>query len=171
MADIHLIVIGASGSVGSEVARLGVAYGADVFGITLDGEPPTDDPWTHGVTWIAADAAHAATFADLPPAPTVVAAPVTPAESVLTDGRRVVWLNPVTLDEHTTSAPNVVQAFATEIDSTPVEQWMQQADEDASTIRVETVAMALLRAALQDDVATILDQQQLAFLGDAVMLQ
>lgn len=168
---VQLIVVGASGTIGAEVARLGVAYGADVYGITLDGVPPNTDPWTHGVTWIAGDGHHPSTYAKLPPAPVIIVAPVTPPDTLCAQARRIVWLKPVSLDLKVEPLENIVQAFVAEIDISPLSDAWVEVEDDSPAIRVETVAMALLRAALQDDVDPVLDQQQLAFLGDAVMLQ
>lgn len=161
-----LIVIGASGAIGREVARLGVAFGAEVVGVTLDGLPPNNDPWIHGVTWLSADATLPGVLDDLRTAPIVVAAPIDLPDGIPARFERVVFVARGETSVQATS--RVTVATPGEVDDTPIDA--EVGVQDLSKLRVETVGMALLRAAL-DDLPKELGPDEIAHYGDSVMLQ
>lgn len=166
---ITVIVVGASGKIGREVARLAVAYGANVIGVTRHGEPPNDEPWTHGVQWVALDVAEDPdALVELGPGALVIAAPVSLPLDAIQAFTRVVLVREERADEVATTI-----ATPGRVDDTPLEDHeatLQAMEEGA--IRVEALGMALLRAAIDDAVdAAHLDHDTLQTLGDAVMLQ
>lgn len=159
-----LIVVGASGRIGREVARLGVAYGAEVIGITRHGHRNIDEPWVAGVTWIARDFADDVALADLPRGVLVIAAPVPVPVGATDTFSRVI----VVASDSSAAAAGITVARPGEVDDSPLDDFGTL---DAGKIRVETLGMALLRAAFDEGIATDLDPAALAILGDAVMLQ
>lgn len=165
----RITVVGASGTIGAEVARLAVAYGAEVVGVTRGGRPAVDEPWVHGVTWLAGDFRDDATIEQLGGGALVVAAQVPlPATATERFDRVVVLRGPA---DAGVATAGVVVARPRRIDATPLDGPDALAGLDDDTIRVETLAMALLRAGLDEGIAAVLEHEDLAYLGDAVMLQ
>lgn len=165
-----VVVVGASGTIGREVARLAVAYGADVIGICRDGQAPTDEPWVQGVRWLARDASAEQGWRDVPAGRLVVAAPVDVPFSVRARFERVVLVRApgAALAD---ADPTTIVAMPGEVDARPLEDNFAAEHLDESMIRVETLGMALLRAALDEPIAPVLDHTELTRLGDAVMFQ
>lgn len=162
-----LIIIGAASSIGREVARLGIAYGAEVHGVSGEGRPDLDEPWVEGVAWIST-----AEWMDQVPRGAVVVAEPHDTSAILSRAEQFERLVIVTSGESlaglAAAGPNVVVAVPQEVDDS--------ADPNATiaavgAIRVEQLGMALLRAALDDGIAAHLDHAALLHLGDSVMLQ
>lgn len=153
-----LVVNAGDGVIGREVCRLAVALGHDVVGISKDGKPPNSEPWTHGVLWVPPDdwKVHLDSAFAL----------------VMTDG---VEGSVDTSDVHSVlavqgAAPSVMTASVGAIASYHAITSDTDAFSDNAIIRVEQLAMALLRAALEVH-RGVLDHDRLVFLGDAMMIQ
>ncbi len=168
--DIRLIVVGASGRIGREVARLGVGYGALVYGVCRDGRAPNDEPWTQGVTWLARDVTVGGALDELDVCPIVVAAPIdVPRQLVERFDRVVIVEREGVALSASALADGVIVASPGPIDDTPWDSAIELSA--AHGVRVETVAMALLRAALDESLPHRLGPDEIAHFGDAVMLQ
>jgi hypothetical protein len=165
----RLIVLGATHRVGQEVARMGVAYGIEVIGIARTVPPEHDEPWTHGVNWIAADLSTPGALASMPDASTVICASgEAPADDLSRFGR-VVWVGDSPPVGAADATNEWIVAVPGDVDDSPIDWDSWEPSGDA--IRVEALGMALLRAALEDEVAPLLEHDALLYLGDAVMLQ
>jgi len=168
MPHIRAVIIGADTGVGREVARLAVAYGAEVVGVQTTVSPPGSEPWTAGVTWCSTMDALPGSGAQ---AMIVVDEP-DPSRWIeiardLAIGRIVVVGDHLFL--RAGSARGIVRARPGEVRMGPLDPEEPTAGGD--WIRVERLAMALLRAALEDDVPSELDHAALCRIGDAVFWQ
>ena len=165
----RLVVIGATGRIGSEVARLGVAYGIEVVGIARNVPPAVPEPWNRGVQWVGVDVTQPDALAEVDDASAIVCAGgVLPVDD-LTRFRRVIWLGPELPLIASAATNEWIVAAPEQVDASPIDwdRW----EPHGSAIRVEALGMALLRAALEEVVQPRLDHDDLVFLGDAVMLQ
>ncbi len=141
---LKIAVIGAHTAIGSEVARYGVAVGYEVIGVTPNGEPPTDEPWIHGVTWQKPN-----TF--------------DPQDSygiVIVDADLV----PQAIADLSTEVRTVSVG-------TPINPASVTVALDVAGVVVERAAMAALRCAVEDEREGSFDPDEVDYIGDAMMLQ
>ena len=204
----RLLITGAAGLIGGEVARLGLARGCDVMGVDLTGAPDLDEPWVQGIDWVRADLADGDRWRDRARGCQALVHAVSPlrpdhARQLLEIARqahipRLVLLS--TSDElpglppgHTTQAREAEQAACGAGDAPPTcvilrtgLVWgprrsipeacarLLSATSPPPAIapeRVERVGMAALRAALEPEHHGVLEPDQIAHLGDAMMIQ
>lgn len=148
--EVRLVVVGAHTPLGAEVARFAVSMGFEVIGLT-PGEVDLIDPWQHGVVWKSMDALDSEDLT----ASAVVWAPgfdrIDP-QSLLNLARHV-FLSAET-PWHALSANAV---------------WLVSEGEPA--LPLEQRAIAALRAAVEDGHSGVLSREEVAYLGDAMMLQ
>lgn len=172
MAHTRLVVIGAAGPVGRAVVRLGIAYGADVVGVDRAGAPGTGEPWELGTHWEEADGSYGGRWLDGATA-VVVAAPIDPhilLEALRSQPTaRVVLVGASFARAAISAGDRLVVALPHQVVDGPLDPEVPTAD--ARTIHVERLGMALLRAALDDDIPAILDHDALCELGDAMFWQ
>lgn len=163
MAQPTILILGADGPLGHELARLAVAYGARVIGAVPRGERPhVDEPWVHGVEWVADTGDDGSLSA------VVVLDWSREDEDPVPESDRMVLVNPP-VGVQVSPGQGVVVATPGEILHAPITSLEDVETDDG--IRVERLAMALLRAAFDDDIAPRLDHEALVHLGDAVFLQ
>ena len=172
MAHTRLVVIGAAGPIGRAVARLGIAYGADVIGIDRAGPPGTGEPWEVGVHWETTDGSRGGEW--LAEATAVVVAAPIDLPSLLdalqpAAPTRVVVVAEPSAQFAAATTDRLVLATPHEVVDTPLDPEVPTAD--ARSIHVERLGMALLRAALDDDIPATLDHDALCELGDAMFWQ
>lgn len=171
-----LIIVG-EGTLANEVARLAIAYGATVHAIRPGAEPGIDEPWTHGVAWHDADGA---AVPESVPAGAMLWMSDTDFRDVRSDPRFSERFVVVREDSSVAFAAtdDVIVATTGPIDDRALD--LEGLDGDAASsaattekgsIRVERAAMALLRAAVDDDIPSQLDPADLGRLGDAMMWQ
>lgn len=141
-----LIIFDAQSPVGAEVARYAVAMDYDVYGVT-DIRPDQDEPWTHGVTWL--------TDAEI--------ADVTARASA------IIWPNATSRDV-AMGCRNVIVTSVAPTGILSANDVYLVCDIEAS-LPVEQIAMAALRAAVEEGHSGIMSSTEVAHLGDAVMLQ
>ncbi len=148
--EVRLVVVGAHTPLGAEVARFAVSMGFEVIGFT-PGEVDLIDPWQHGVHWKSLDALNSE---DL-------------------EATAVVWAPGFDLIDQP-SAPNLARQvflsaeFPMHLLSTNA-VWLVSEGEPA--LPLEQRAIAALRAAVEDGHSGILSREEVAYLGDAMMLQ
>lgn len=164
MGHIPTIVIATvRGAVGKELARLGVAYGAEVSVIDDAGPPAIDEPWVKGPRWVASFGEMEGEAPDALVIVDVADPDVWIAEGKKRSIKRIVVVGP--------GGPTdgIIQARPGRVVDGPLDPEAPTADDDM--IRVERLAMALLRAAIDDPIPAQLDHAALCDLGDAVFWQ
>jgi hypothetical protein len=162
-----VLILGAAGFLGREIARLSVALTHPTIGIDL-APAPCDEPWTQGVDWRVADVLDPDSWSHL----------ITPKTRVIAAlGEQLPRLTPELLRiTARAGAPRLVLASA-HLPILPLD-----ADLDACSLalpplwgevalRQELAAMAALRVALEPNRYGILRADEIALLGDAMMLQ
>lgn len=169
----RLVVVGASGRVGREIARLGVAYGLDVIGVTRSGEAPNREPWTHGVTWTAGDAART-DWATAAAGATAIVVSIPDdsdfggAETIAANlDVQVVVVGCASHSVATTTARSVHLLLP------PFDDRAERGEVGPSSegIAVSHGAMAALRVALEGDHQGVVAPEEVAHLGDAMFFQ
>ena len=199
-----LLILGGSGFLGAEVARLAVALGHDVTSISPGAAPPTEDPWTHGVRWVRGraqeprawseelDGAHAlivcTDLACLTEELWTLAenagirrgvlispgrhAPLFDAQARAT-GRSVEQTLQRTSLATVVLRPDLVFGPERPVSalSAALARLGNEQPHEFRPLRREIVAMATLRAALEDERAGVLEVDDIAHLGDAMMIQ
>ena len=165
-----IVVLGASGTIGREIARLAVAYGCEVIGMTRAGSAPTDEPWTAGVEWIACDARDPTLNSQIANARVVIDATPTDvvgaARSLEVD--RVVELGCAAARITDRIPAHVIHLLIPRLD--PRAERGEKLP-DSSGIATAHAAMAALRVAIEDDHAGTIEPGRVAELGDAMFLQ
>lgn len=184
-----VLVLGASGFLGREIARLSVALTHPTLGVDL-APPPTDEPWTHGVQWLTADALNLSAWSHLLTPDTRIIAALGAHTALLTPMRLLkisqaqralarVILASAHLPDH---LPALVDADCCALQLPALwgepDGWPGADPDDPQTwpshtvaMRRELAAMAALRAALEPHHHGRLTPDQIAYLGDAMMLQ
>lgn len=147
LQPVCLLIMQADSPLGAEVARFGVAMSYEVIGV-VDAIPELADPWMFGVRWIRSeevtDVAARATATVWPDA-----AGYAP---VAGDSRQVIAC----------TSPPLTAATAHEV-------WLAYVG--APELPLEQVALATLRAAVEEGHSGVMTYDDVAYLGDAVMLQ
>lgn len=148
--EVRIVVVGAHTPLGAEVARFAVSMGFGVIGLT-PGEVDLIDPWQHGVQWMPLEALNSE---DL-------------------EATAFVWAPGFDLNSHQI-APNLARQVYLSAES-PVQAlstntvWL--VSEGKPSLPLEQRAIAALRAAVEDGHSGILSHEEVAYLGDAMMLQ
>lgn len=206
-----IIIFGACGFIGQEVARLCVAIGHEPVSIDLLGRPQTREPWTQGVRWIKADAQHPSSWSDeLKDAHSVViclphqSSTHTQTIQIITTqanqhpAAKLVYLSLCPhpqLDQdrqdHAREAEQIISASPLSwvnlrpglaYDDNPLTEELAAAHvfgkklsammlQQAHPMRVELIAMATLRAALEPSLKGLMTWELVAHYGDAMMIQ
>ena len=148
----RILIVGESNSLTLEFARLAIAAGIEP--IWFEAEPPQEfEPWHSGVNWGE-------------PSPEeefdVVVYFDAISGSTSDSGRSVQRRLVVSRDQ--IILPEDSDAEWIRLETGPTV-------EDGEGLRIETVAMATLRCALEPDRAGHYDREQVAYIGDAMMLQ
>lgn len=206
-----LVIFGACGFIGQEVARLSVAIGHDPVSIDLIGRPQTREPWTQGVRWIKADAQHPPSWRDeLQDAHSIIIClphqhtthtkliQIITAEAHKHPSAKLVYLSlcphpqldPARQD-HARQAEQIISASPLDwatlrpgiaYDDNPLTAELAAAHtfgkklsplmlQQAHPMRVELIAMATLRAALEPSLKGLMTWELVAHYGDAMMIQ
>lgn len=181
-----VLILGAAGFLGREIARLSVALTHPTIGIDL-APPPNDEPWTQGVDWHQLDVLDSPAWLHL----------ITPKTRVIAAlGEQLPRLTPELLrSTQRAGAPRLVLASAhlpilpldADLDACSLAlpplwgegaPWPGAQLEEPETwpdpsvaLRQELAAMAALRVALEPNRYGILRAEEIALLGDAMMLQ
>ena len=199
-----LVILGASGFIGAEVARLAVALGHDVTSVSPSGAAPGDEPWTQGVRWIRGRAEDPAPWhQELPQAHALVVCtdPAHCTDALWQQARdagvkRVVLLSPgqhaplieATAHQSSRQAEEALQASGLDAailrldlvygPSRPISAFSaalaslaHEQPHEFRPLRRERVAMAALRAALAEERRGVLEVDEVAHIGDAMMIQ
>jgi len=177
MLPVDKIVIFGTIRAADEVARLGVARSLQVIGVRRGGRPERGgEPWVEGVEWIDAGPGDVEAFGEAIAGATAVVfmadegLPQT-MQAAREAGAKLVYAGRGDVGPEAVSG-DVVVARPGPIDDAEVSPAeLEHVAEQTDVMRVERLAMALLRAALEDDVVGVLDRAALMELGDAVMLQ
>ncbi len=168
----RIAVVGASGAVGREVARLAVAYGCDVTGLCRAGIAPVDEPWTHGVEWTRFDSTRMDEFPiDFDELDAIVDASPMAVRGAIA---RRVSIRTVEIGCASEIQPaSLPGKHVVHLISPPFIEAVERGESAPSEhgIALSHAAMAALRAALEEDHAGIVDPSQVAILGDAMFLQ
>jgi hypothetical protein len=148
--EVRIVVVGAHTPLGAEVARFAVSMGFEVIGLTPS-EVDLIDPWHHGVAWKRLDALN----------------------SVDLGATAVVWTPGFDPNERQTAANLARQVYLSaespmHVLSTNTVWLMSEGD---PSLPLEQRAIAALRAAVEDGHSGILSRDEVAYLGDAMMLQ
>lgn len=175
--DDVLIILGASGEIGREAARLSVAYGADVISYTRSGTPPTDEPWTHGVRWEACDVAVDDRWTESVAGATAVVNAASMDEAITgrvrarcaESGIRLVEIGCATMT--LAEDPPVGDLVHLRVPALDARAETGAVAPSAAGVAVAHAAMAALRAALEDDHQGIVEPEAVAYLGDAMFIQ
>lgn len=172
-----IVILGGSGTIGSEVARLAVAYGSKVISYTRAGLAPTDEPWTRGVEWRACDVSVSDGWKESLSGATAL------VNSVSTRGGWVDRIRSICSEGDTRLIE--IGCASTTMDSVPdlaagVHLRVPRFDPRAETgevppsaagVAVGHAAMAALRAALEEDHSGVMEAEEVAYLGDAMFIQ
>jgi hypothetical protein len=184
-----VLILGASGFLGREIARLCVALTHPTLGVDL-APPPKGEPWVQGVQWHTADALDLSAWSQLLTPDTRIIAALGPHTAQLTPvhllkicqaqrARARVVLASAHLP-HTLPALVDADCCALQLPALWGEPdgWPGADLDDPQTwpthtvaMRRELAAMAALRAALEPQHHGRLNPDQIAYLGDAMMLQ
>ncbi|MBA2664843.1 MAG: hypothetical protein H0U74_21320 [Bradymonadaceae bacterium] len=187
-----IVVIGGSGFVGREVCRLGRALGHEMLSISPDGRPALDEPWVEGVGWVIGEAAGFESWQQwLEGCYSVVVCEEAELEGQLVallgaaaeraGARKFVLVSRANAAATLAQAAEVesdllARAFTTTIlrpaaifgEGHPLDVLGQEL---TRALPVERVAMAALRAALEEAMQGILDNDAIDDYGDAMMIQ
>lgn len=169
MPDNTIIVYNTDHIVGEEIARLGVAAGLNLIGLAdsaCDGEP-----WTRGVSWRSKE------IENLEPAYAlvVVGRPgnfTRLCEHALDRGiKRVILVevNPLRALREVEGA--TVTLAPGPVASKRFEESDIELSETPDVLPIETLSMAALRCALEDERSGLYGPDEVAVIGDALMLQ
>jgi len=152
IAEEQILIMGEPNSLTLEFARLAIAAGLEP--IWFDAKPPEEfEPWHAGVNWGPPDSGQEFDVI-------VCFEEITPSLALL--GRSPQRLLSV-------SQASVV--LPEDFDSEWIRLETGPTVEEGEGLRVETVAMAALRCALEPERAGRYDREQIAYIGDAMMLQ
>lgn len=145
-----ILIIAPPIPVALEFARLAVAAGFEPIWLNMDA-PLSFEPWHEGVHWGAGDPSQVA--------PVVV---ITFGEDAFAESIPKQHDRYVIVVENPSPIAAVLEAIV--LETGPVV-------EDGEGLRVETVAMAALRCCLEHDRRGIYTRDEIAYIGDAMMLQ
>lgn len=148
--EVRIVIVGAQTPIGAEVARLAVSMGFEVIGLTRR-EVDQVDPWQQGVVWKPFDA----------------------LDSEVLAATAVVWAMNYDLGEGVVIPDRARQVYLGT--GTPLGVLSSNAvwlvSEGDPSLPLEQRAIAVLRAAVEDEHRGILTREEVAHLGDAMMLQ
>jgi len=148
--EVCIVVVGAHTPLGAEVARFAVSMGFRVIGLT-PGKVDLIDPWQHGVQWESLDALNSKDLG----------------------ATAVVWALGVDLIDQQSDANFARQVYLSA--ESPMHALSTNAvwlvSEGEPTLPLEQRAIAALRVAVEDGHSGILSREEVAYLGDAMMLQ
>ena len=151
MSDkVRMVIVGADTPMGAEVARLAVSMGFEVIGLT-SGEVDRIEPWQHGVEWKGLNSLDSETLG---------ATAVVWAEK--TDLNCSVVIPDITRQVYFDAEAPVAALSANTV-------WL--ISEGVPPLPLEQRAIAVLRAAVEDGHNGVISHEEVAYLGDAMMLQ
>lgn len=183
----HIAVWNAHLATGAELSRLAIALGHEVTGIVPSGEVPgayVGEPWTQGVTWRCVEALQEVieqcdrlvicATSGLVETPLFQSVFTTHAHDVVViasheDASRVRRDALVTGGER--PARRVWMTPSSNIWMPGYEGLSSHTEDEKPAQRVERVAMAGLRAILEDERHGVIEADEIDHLGDAMMIQ
>jgi len=148
--EVRIVIVGAHTPIGAEVARFAVSMGFEVIGLTSE-KVDRIDPWQHGVVW----------------------KPIEALDSEVLTATSVVWAQTVDLQQGSAVPENARQIYLGSeaplgaLSANSV--WL--VSEGEPPLPLEQRAIAVLRAAVEDEHSGVLTRDEVAYLGDAMMLQ
>lgn len=151
LANERILIVGDSNSLTLEFARLAIAAGIEPiwFGVST---PEAFEPWHVGVRW---------------------GEPESDQEFDV-----IIFFEEIVLSAFSEASPQRLLVVSQKPIALPEESdldWIcletGPTVEEGEGLRIETVAMATLRCALESERAGYYDREQVAYIGDAVMLQ
>lgn len=161
----RIIVLGAQTALGAEVARLAVAVSYEV--VTTAAEPPVDEPWTHGVDWRGGG------LEELGGADAIIAIGSTLDPDVVSDYAerasipRVVFIDEGDLASVSAESSDELQVVL--LRPGVISSEVQLSEHGG--LPVSQVAMAALRCSVEEDRRGVYGPEEVAHIGDAMMIQ
>lgn len=144
---VCLLIMQAESPLGAEVARFGVAMSYEVIGV-VDVIPERVEPWMFGVTWIRSDG----------------------VAEVLDRVTATVWPDGDVYAPMAGGSRQVIACVSPPMTSASTgEVWLAYVG--TPELPIEQVALATLRAAVEEGHSGVMAYDEVAYLGDAVMLQ